>query len=218
MENNKKHILIVDDDNRIRDLLKDYLTENNYIVSTAEDAESAKIKLTQFKFDILKIPNTVYFVQEINLPGIAFSGDAIMNSRYKAMPFMGDTLDFSPLELSFLVQEDLSNYREIHDWMTGIGFPKDNQQYIEAINTEQEMNPILSKVDNAKAAGKPSVLMSDATLTMLTNKNNPNLRVNFKNCFPTSLSGLDYTTQGTDTEQLSATVTFKYDIYEFQVL
>ena len=45
MENNKKHILIVDDDNRIRDLLRDYLSENNYIVSTAENADQAKIRL-----------------------------------------------------------------------------------------------------------------------------------------------------------------------------
>ena len=36
---NKKHILVVDDDNRIRDLVKEYLNENNYIVSTAENAE-----------------------------------------------------------------------------------------------------------------------------------------------------------------------------------
>ena len=35
MENNKIHILVVDDDNRIRDLLKEYLNENNYIVSTS---------------------------------------------------------------------------------------------------------------------------------------------------------------------------------------
>ena len=49
MENNKIHILIVDDDNRIRDLLKEYLKENNYIVSTSENAENAKIKLTHFK-------------------------------------------------------------------------------------------------------------------------------------------------------------------------
>ena len=40
MENNKNHILIVDDDDKIRNLLKDYLTENQYIVSTAEDALS----------------------------------------------------------------------------------------------------------------------------------------------------------------------------------
>ena len=45
MENNKNHILIVDDDNRIRDLLKDYLSENNNIDSTAENAEQAKEKL-----------------------------------------------------------------------------------------------------------------------------------------------------------------------------
>lgn len=173
---------------------------------------------SQFRFNLLKIPNVEYFVTGVNLPGISFGGDATINTRFTSIHFMGDNLQFEDLTLTFLVNEALENYREIHDWMTGIGFPKDNEQYIEAINTEQEMNPILSKVDNAKATGKPSVLMSDATLTMLTNKNNPNLRVNFKNCFPTSLSGLDYTTQGTDTEQLSATVTFKYDIYEFQVL
>ena len=42
MENNKTHILIVDDDDRIRSLLKEYLIENNYLVSTSENAENAK--------------------------------------------------------------------------------------------------------------------------------------------------------------------------------
>jgi len=60
--------------------------------------------------------------------------------------------------------------------------------------------------------------MSDATLTILTNKNNPLLRANFKDCYPLSLGGLTYNTQITDTEQLTATVTFKYNIYEFEVL
>ena len=53
MENNKNHILVVDDDDRIRGLLKDYLTDNSYIVSTAENAEQAKNKLKYFKFDII---------------------------------------------------------------------------------------------------------------------------------------------------------------------
>jgi two-component system phosphate regulon response regulator OmpR len=53
MENNRNHILIVDDDNRIRDLLKDYLSENNYIVSTAENANQARERLKYFKFDII---------------------------------------------------------------------------------------------------------------------------------------------------------------------
>ena len=53
MENNKIHILVVDDDDRIRSLLKDYLSENEYIVSTAENADQAKTKLNYLKFDIL---------------------------------------------------------------------------------------------------------------------------------------------------------------------
>ena len=53
MESRKKHILVVDDDNRIRDLLKEYLNENDYIVSTSENAINAKIKVDQFKFDLI---------------------------------------------------------------------------------------------------------------------------------------------------------------------
>jgi len=61
MDNKKTHILVVDDDDRIRNLLKEYLNENEYIVSTAENAENAKFKLTQFKFDLL--------VLDIMMPG-----------------------------------------------------------------------------------------------------------------------------------------------------
>ncbi len=61
MENNKTHILIVDDDDRIRALLKEYLTENNYLVSTSENAENAKKKLKFFKFDLI--------VLDVMMPG-----------------------------------------------------------------------------------------------------------------------------------------------------
>ena len=61
MENNKIHILVVDDDNGIRSLLKEYLSENNYIVSTSENAENAKIKLSQFKFELI--------VLDVMMPG-----------------------------------------------------------------------------------------------------------------------------------------------------
>ena len=53
MENNNLHILVVDDDDRIRSLLKDYLSANSYFVSTAENADEAKTKIKYFKFDII---------------------------------------------------------------------------------------------------------------------------------------------------------------------
>jgi two-component system, OmpR family, phosphate regulon response regulator OmpR len=61
MEKIKYHILVVDDDDRIRELVKEYLKEKKFIVSTANSAEEAKIKLRHFKFDLL--------VLDVMMPG-----------------------------------------------------------------------------------------------------------------------------------------------------
>ena len=52
MDNSKIHILIVDDDDKIRDLLKQYLKNNNFFVSTAINASDAEEKLKIVKFDL----------------------------------------------------------------------------------------------------------------------------------------------------------------------
>mgnify|MGYP001259824593 CR=1 FL=1 len=57
------HILVVDDDDRIRDLVKQYLEENNFLVTTAIDASDAKRKLDIIKFDIL--------ILDVMMPGIS---------------------------------------------------------------------------------------------------------------------------------------------------
>ena len=53
MDKNKIHILVVDDDDRIRDLIKQYLNDNNFMVSSAIDSADAKVKLAQFRFDLI---------------------------------------------------------------------------------------------------------------------------------------------------------------------
>jgi two-component system phosphate regulon response regulator OmpR len=61
MNKNKYHILIVDDDDRIRELVKQYLEENNFIITTAKDAFDAKRKIGIIKFDIM--------ILDIMMPG-----------------------------------------------------------------------------------------------------------------------------------------------------
>ena len=112
------------------------------------------------------------------------------------------------------VSEDLSNYREIHDWMTGIGFPKDPEQFASAIAAEQTKPGAASQNPTVN----PSTLVSDGTLTILSNKNNPLINVNYSALYPTSLSGLDYDSQTADSNQLTASVTMNYDLYEFETL
>ena len=61
MNNNILHILVVDDDNRIRELVKQYLEENSFVVTTAKDAAEAKQKIEIIKFDII--------ILDIMMPG-----------------------------------------------------------------------------------------------------------------------------------------------------
>ena len=61
MNKNTFHILVVDDDDRIRGLVKEYLEENNFLVTTAKNALDAKKKLEIVKFDIL--------IVDIMMPG-----------------------------------------------------------------------------------------------------------------------------------------------------
>ena len=61
MNNNKFHILVVDDDDRIRELVKQYLEEEKFLITTAKDAFAAKKKMEIIKFDIL--------ILDIMMPG-----------------------------------------------------------------------------------------------------------------------------------------------------
>jgi hypothetical protein len=94
--------------------------------------------------------------------------------------------------------------------MTGIGFPQNPTEFADAIR-----NTDTKDIGNAGKGNvtNPSVLTSDATLTILTNKNNPSIQVKFRNIYPTSLSGLSFDTKDEASTGLTASVTFNYDLY-----
>ena len=117
MKNNKNHILIVDDDNRIRSLLKDYLTENSYIVSTAENAEQAKNKLKYLKFDIIildvMMPGqngydlTEEIKKQMKVPIILLTAKGEVENRIKGLELGADDYigkPFDPKELLLRVK------------------------------------------------------------------------------------------------------------------
>ena len=126
MENNSLHLLVVDDDDRIRILLKDYLTENNYIVSTAENAEQAKKKLKYFKFDILildvMMPGqngyelTKDIKKEINVPIILLTAKGEVENRIKGLELGADDYigkPFEPKELLLRIKNIIKNMNKI---------------------------------------------------------------------------------------------------------
>ena len=108
MEKNKNHILIVDDDDRIRNLLKDYLSENSYIVSSAGNAEEAKEKLEYFKFDIIildvMMPGqngydlTKEIKKQMKVPIILLTAKGEVENRIKGLELGADDYIGKPFE------------------------------------------------------------------------------------------------------------------------
>ena len=126
MENSKNHILIVDDDNRIRGLLKDFLSRNEYIVSTAEDAEQAKLKLEIIKFDIIildvMMPGqdgyelTKEIKKNLKTPVILLTAKGEVENRIKGLELGADDYigkPFEPRELLLRIKNIISKNNKI---------------------------------------------------------------------------------------------------------
>ena len=172
---------------------------------------------TKFKFSIQKLPKVEFFTTAANLPGINL-GESIFPTPFKQIPVQGDDLTFDNLEITFLVDEKLENYREIHQWLVGIGFPKARTQFSSFRKDESQTFPTVESVKgDVTNPGTPSgiqAMFGDATLTIMTSKNNPVIEVRFSDLYPVALSGLSFNQQEGDVTYLTATATFTYKLYE----
>ena len=126
MEKNKKHILIVDDDDRIRNLLKDYLSENGYIVSTAESANQAKERLQYIKFDIIILDVmmpaqdgydlTKEIKKQIKVPVILLTAKGEVENRIKGLELGADDYigkPFEPKELLLRIKNIINKNNKV---------------------------------------------------------------------------------------------------------
>jgi len=176
---------------------------------------------TQFKFTINQLPKVEFFTVSANIPDITLS-DVVIPTPFKPIPVLGQNLTYGNLSLSFIVDEFLENYRELHAWLTGIGFPKSRKQFTEfRSNTSNTGSTTATPKVDVGAVGKSvadAAMFSDATLTVLSNKNNPIVEVRFSNMYPVSLGALEFNQQSTDVEYMTVQADFTYQIYEIHAL
>ena len=176
---------------------------------------------TQFKFSINQLPKVEFFTTAANIPDISLS-DGVIPTPFKPIPVLGQNLTYGNLSITFIVDEFLENYRELHDWLTGIGFPKDRKQFKDfRSNTSNTGTASATPVQDVGKVGKTvpdAAMFSDATLTVLSNKNNPIVEVRFSNLYPVSLGALEFNQGATDVEYLTTTADFTYQLYEIIAL
>lgn len=152
-----------------------------------------------FRFKLARTPNVNFFVTDVKLPSISL-GFVDVPSPFKIIEIAGNKLDYGDFQLTFRLDEDLESYFEIYNWLTAIGFPEDFKQFAQLKNS-------------SNSYGSLQTQYSDGTLTILTSDMVPNFEVNFLNMYPTTISDINFTVTDTDVNYITATVTFKYQIY-----
>ena len=94
----------------------------------------------QFKFEIDALPNTSFFIQTVNLPGIALEGATIATPQLQNFSRHTGIITYEPLSITFMIDEYLKNWQEIFEWMIG-----EENKYTSAVLTilSSSMNPTL---------------------------------------------------------------------------
>jgi two-component system phosphate regulon response regulator OmpR len=162
MEKNKYHILVVDDDDRIRELVKEYLNDNGFIVSTGNNAEEAKIKLGYFQFDLIVLDvmmpgqNGLELTKDIkknsNMPVILLTAKGEVENRIEGLELGADDYlgkPFEPKELLLRIKNIIKKNTKIDlNKISKIGEAKVdlNKMLIKLNNKVNKINNIEKKV------------------------------------------------------------------------
>jgi hypothetical protein len=151
---------------------------------------------TKFLLTFDRIRATQYFCQSVNLPGVSL-GEVNRATPFLDMYSPGTKLSYTPLDVEFLVDEELQSWKNIYDWFLTMADPEGFEQRGGS-----------KELQNNKH-------FSDATLTILSNLNNPVLRIQYTNVFPLSINDIVFdTTKSADTI-ITARATFRYQSYKY---
>lgn len=158
-----------------------------------------------FEFRINRLTDFNYFIQKINVPSLTLSpaGGAGANP-FTRITYPGDHIDFGELSIDFKIDEGMRTWYDIYSWIRGLGFPENYDQYKKFTDIDGKTNPVIGITDPLYAEG---------ILIINSSQNNPLIKINFVNIYPTSLSDLSFDTRETDVMYVTSTATFKYDYF-----
>lgn len=170
-----------------------------------------------FRFFIQSLPQVTYFCQAASIPTVSL-GFATQSTSVIDIPYPGEKVSFSELSVKFIVQEDMSNYIELFQWIADLG-GVDGDKYGLDKRTKREEFRIPGLVVPPKKARKTDRTdFSDATLIILGSNENPVAKVQFMDCFPISLTSVDFDVSTGNTQYFTSIATFKYSSFEVDSL
>ena len=144
---------------------------------------------TGFKFNLKRSPKVAFFCNQANIPDLTL-GIAIQPNYLRDIPTPGDKIEFGDLNLRFLVDEDLENFMEIQNWISGLGYQEEVKQF-----RNLESSGVIKSKQN---------IYSDGTLQILSSNLVAKFNVTFKDLFPYTLTTLTFDATDTDIQYFTA--------------
>lgn len=170
------------------------------------------LKPNGFKFQVHNLPNVSFFCQSANIPDITL-GEATVATPLVDYFVPGEKVTFGTLNIRFLIQEGMQNYKELYNWLVGLGNPESTQQFTDFVSNQSYRFP---GTKSSKLVDK--ALFSDASLFALDSNNNPNIEIKFIDAYPTALGGLDFDISSGSTEYFQGIASFRYRQYEIKTI
>ena len=175
---------------------------------------------SQFKVFLPLFPTTEWFVVRANIPGVSL-GQAVQTTPLLDMPIIGDKLTYDDFYVTFLVDEELKNYTEMHDWLVNCAAPQERSQFrgkerpagIPKRPQTEIMDLILG---NVKESDRD--LYSNLDLFIMSSKNNPVVKIQMVEAFPISLTNIEYSHQESDVTYAECTATFAFSYFTISAI
>jgi hypothetical protein len=169
-------------------------------LTTNTPENTSILQLTKFTFIIPDKPFLKYFCQTVQIPSVSTS-EIEIPTPFSATYRHGEKLKFDPLTITALMDEDLRVWEETYSWLKSLTRPTSFEEYTR--KTRKDIS---------------TPLYFDGYLTVNTNANNPNIRVKFLNCHPTSIGIVNFDTKVDADSIPTADFTFRYDYFEIERL
>ena len=161
----------------------------------------------KFIINFSRAPSIQYFCQSVSVPGISLS-EVPQNTPFVDVYLPGEKAIYDLLNITFLIDEELKGWIEIHDWIRALTFPKEFEEY-------QKLGT-LNTFTARSSVKKPQY--SDASVVILSSSNTPYYRFTFRDLFPVSISTFVMSATDDPSNTVSADATFRYSYYDIEKL
>jgi|TARA_R110000744_G_C18980489_1_gene519263 hypothetical protein len=124
--------------------------------------------------------NLEFFAQAVSHPGATVAAVEIPVPRIQGLPMPGDTISYGELSLNLILDEELSAYKEVQKWL-------EDSVY-----------------------GNREVIHHDISVLILSSHNNSCAKINYKNCIPTQLGAIEFSSTAGDVTYVNFDATFRF--------